>query len=113
MMRSAADFLPLFMTTFMNFASMSLLNFGSGRMVRTGAWALRDITYPLLLAALRAVLGATLLALVDASAVEGAADGVVPHAREILDTAAADEHHRVLLQVVTFAADVARHFVAV
>ena len=43
MMRSAADFLPSFMTTFMNFASMSLLNFGSGRMVRTGAWARRDI----------------------------------------------------------------------
>ena len=37
MMLSAADFLPLFMTTFMNFASISLLNFGSGRMVRTGA----------------------------------------------------------------------------
>src|SRR5581483_7893723 len=41
MMRSAADFLPLFMMTFMNFASMSLLNFGSGRIVRTGAWARR------------------------------------------------------------------------
>src|SRR5579871_4961494 len=44
MMRSAADFLPLFMTTFMNLASISLLNFGSGRMVRTGAWARRDMT---------------------------------------------------------------------
>src|ERR1700760_3564655 len=44
MMRSAADFLPLFMMTFMNLASMSLLNFGSGRMVRTGACERRDIS---------------------------------------------------------------------
>ena len=39
MKRSAADFLPSFMKTFMNFANISLLNLGSGRMVRTGAWA--------------------------------------------------------------------------
>jgi hypothetical protein len=31
------------MTTFMNFASMSLLNFGSGKMVRLGAAARRDM----------------------------------------------------------------------
>src|SRR5450631_4460290 len=43
MMRSAADFLPLCMTTFMNLASMSLWNFGSGRMTRIGAWERRDI----------------------------------------------------------------------
>ena len=43
MMRSAADFLPLFMMTFMNLASISLWYFGSGRMVRTGAWDLRDM----------------------------------------------------------------------
>jgi hypothetical protein len=29
--------------TFMNLASISLLNFGSGRMLRTGAWARRDM----------------------------------------------------------------------
>ena len=44
-MRSAADFLPSCMTTFMNLASMSLLNFGSGRMVRLGA-ARRDMWIP-------------------------------------------------------------------
>src|SRR6516225_11451492 len=43
MMRSAADFFPLFMMTFMNFASTRLLYFGSGRMTRTGAWARRDM----------------------------------------------------------------------
>src|SRR5215467_8761558 len=114
MIRSAADLLPLFMTTFMNLASISLLYFGSGRMVRTGAWARRDMdSYPLLLRALGAVLGATLLALAHTRAVERAAHGVITHARQVLDTAAADEHHRVLLQVVTLAADVAGHFVAI
>src|SRR5215469_1538792 len=114
MMRSAADFLPLFMTTFMNLASISLLYFGSGRMVRTGAWARRDMDfYPLLLRALGAVLGATLLALADAGTVERAAHGVITHARQVLDATTADEHYRVLLQVVALAADVAGHFVAI
>src|SRR4029077_18651858 len=114
MMRSAADLLPFFMTTFMNLASISLLYFGSGRMVRTGAWARRDIdSYPLLLRALGAVLGATLLALADAGTVERAAHRVIAHTREVLDAAAADQHHRVLLQVVAFAADVTGDFVAV
>src|ERR1700751_1732229 len=108
MMRSAADFLPFFMTTFMNLASISLLYFGSGRMVRTGAWARRDIvSYSLLLRPLGAVLGAALLALSDAGTVERAAPGVITHAGEVLAATAADQHHRVLLQVVAFAADVA------
>src|SRR6185312_16678133 len=64
-------------------------------------------------AALRAVLGATLLALVDAGAVEGAADSVVTHARKVLDATTADEDNRVLLQVVAFAADIAGHLIAV
>src|SRR5579864_3907105 len=104
MMRSAADFLPFFMTTFMNLASIWLLYFGSGRMVRTGAWARRDISvYPLSLRALGAVLRAALLTLADAGAVERAAHGVIAHPWQILHAAAADQHHRVLLQVVAFA----------
>src|ERR1700758_954617 len=114
MMRSAADLLPFFMTTFMNLASISLLYFGSGRMVRTGAWARRDMAcYSLLLRALGAVLGAALLALTDTGTVERAAHRVITHSRQVLDAAAADQHHRVLLQVVAFAADVAGDFVAV
>src|SRR5215472_8013918 len=114
MIRSAADLLPLFMTTFMNLASISLLYFGSGRMVRTGAWARRDMdSYPLLLRTLGAVLGATLLALTDTGTIERAAHGVITHARQVLDAAAPDEHHRVLLQVVALATDVAGDFVAV
>src|SRR5258708_38625821 len=114
MMRSAADFLPLFMTTFMNLASMSLLNFGSGRIVRTGAGARRDIVcYPLLLRALGAVFRAALLALAHAGAIQRAADGVIPHAREVLDATATDEHYRVLLKIVAFTADIAGDLVAV
>src|SRR5690348_1574226 len=55
----------------------------------------------------RAVLGAALLALGHAGGIQRAAHGVVAHARQVLDATAADEHDRVLLQVVAFAADVA------
>src|ERR1700733_6041430 len=113
MMRSAADFLPFFMTTFMNLASISLLNFGSGRMVRTGACARRDMRYLLFLRALGAVLRAALAALADAGAIERATHGVVAHTGQILHAAAADQHHRVLLQIVPFTADVAGDLVAV
>src|SRR5689334_14132004 len=113
MMRSAADFLPFFMTTFMNLASISLLHFGSGRIVRTGAWARRDMVTSLLLRALGAVLRAALLALADARTVECAAHGVIAHPGQVLDAAAADQHHGVLLQIVAFAADVAGDLVAV
>src|ERR1700746_3940317 len=83
-------------------------------MVRSGAWARRDMAcYSLFLRALGAVLGAALLALTDAGTVERAAHRVITHSRQVLDAAAADQHHRVLLQVVAFAADVAGDFVAV
>ena len=45
----------------------------------------------------------------DALGVEHAADDVVAHAGQVLHAAAADQHHRVLLQVVALARDVARH----
>src|SRR5262245_58918633 len=69
--------------------------------------------YLLLLRALGAVLGTALLALADAGAVERAAHRVVAHAGQVLDAAATDQDHGVLLKVVAFAADVARHLVAV
>src|SRR6185437_3983237 len=120
MMRSAADFLPLCMTTFMNFASISLLNFGSGRIVRLGAAARRDMldylvvaSAVLLLGPLGAVLGASLLAIAHAGTVERAAHRVIAHSGQILDAAATNQHHRVLLQVVTLAADVAGDLVGI
>src|SRR5690606_34574761 len=66
-----------------------------------------------LLRTLGAVLRARLLAVLDALEVERTAHDVVAHTGQVLDTAAAHQHHRVLLQVVAFAADVRNDFVAV
>src|SRR3954454_16602841 len=59
------------------------------------------------LALLGAVLGARLLAVGDAGGVERVAHDLVAHARQILHAATAHEHHRVLLQVMADARDVA------
>src|SRR3712207_5505274 len=57
---------------------------------------------------LRAVAAASLLAVLDALGVERTADDLVADAGQVLNTTAADEHHRVLLQVVADAGDVGR-----
>src|SRR5437588_8751038 len=62
---------------------------------------------------LDAVLGAGLLAVAHAGRVKRAADHLVTKAREVLDPAAADQHHRVLLEVVALAGDVGAHLHAV
>ena len=58
---------------------------------------------------LGAVLGTALLAIGHSDRVQRAANHVIPHARQILYTAAADQHNRVLLQVVADAGDVGGH----
>src|SRR4051794_41843391 len=73
-----------------------------------GAGPLRGIA-DLTLLALRAVAAAGLLAAADTLGVERAADDLVADAGQVLHPAAADEHDRVLLQVVTDARDVGRH----
>src|SRR5882672_3403603 len=55
---------------------------------------------------LGAVLGTRLLAILDALGVERPAHDVIAHTGQVFDPAAANQHHRVLLQVVAFAADV-------
>src|SRR5699024_6009429 len=60
----------------------------------------------LLLLLLRAVAGAGLLAALDGLGVQGAAHDLVAHAGQVLHTTAADEHDRVLLEVVAVAGDV-------
>src|SRR5688572_13749724 len=60
-----------------------------------------------------AVLGTALAALLDTGAVKRATNRVVAHARQIFDAAATDQHDRVFLQVVAFAADVGNDFEAV
>src|SRR3954469_23638764 len=70
---------------------------------RFGAGPLRGISALLLLGAVAA---ASLLTVLDALGVEGAADDLVADAGEGLHPAAADEHDRVLLEVVAHARDV-------
>src|SRR5512132_1911704 len=117
MMRSATDFLPLSISTLMNFATSTFMCFGSGRISRFGTSLRLGISAPssqtLRLRFLRAVLRARLLAILDARRVERAANHVIANAGQVLDATAANEHDRVLLQVVTFAADVADDFEAV
>src|SRR4051812_9088427 len=114
MIRSATDFLPRVISTFTNFAMSTLLNFGSGRISRLGTSLRRGMAfYPLSLRRLGAVLGATLLPVLHALGVERAPHDVVAHPRQVFHPAAADQHHRVLLQVVAFAADVADDLEAV
>src|SRR4029078_11008153 len=125
MIRSATDFLPLSINTLMNLATSGFANLGSGRISRLGISRRRGIDLFLLsggfgpaawlrrLWSLAAVLRARLLAVLDAGSVERAAHHVVTHARQILDPAAPNQHHRVLLQVVAFATDVADDLEAV
>src|SRR5215831_15559891 len=62
---------------------------------------------------LGSVYGAALLSVLHALRIEHAAQDVVSHTRKILHAAAANEHNRVLLQIVALAGDVTHHFVAV
>src|SRR6202162_2093365 len=61
---------------------------------------------------LRAVLRTALLTVLDALGVQHAAENVVTHAGQILDAAAADHDHGVLLKVMTFTRNVADHLEA-
>src|SRR3954453_3017890 len=59
------------------------------------------------LALLDAVDRAPLAAVADPRGVERAPDHLVADARQVLDPAAADQHHRVLLEIVPLTRDVA------
>src|SRR6185503_13152129 len=128
-MPSATDFLPSSMTLFMNLERTMSPNLGSGRISRFSGRRRRAIGLFLslqpdpehvrgllslrLFRALGAVLRAGLPAVLDALRVEHAAEHVIAHTRKIAHTAAADQHDAVLLEVVTFAGDVADHFALV
>src|SRR3990170_1690501 len=108
-MFSATDFLPCSITMFMNLVSTTSPKRGSGRISRFSGRRRRAIFYDSLLRPLGAVLRTALLAVLDALRVEHAAEDVVADAGKILHAAAADEHHRVLLQVMALARDVTDH----
>src|ERR1044071_9267735 len=106
-MRSAVLFLPSSMTLLMTWVTRRERWTGSGSMGRIVAAERRGMKSLLLL---DAVLGTALLAVRHAGGVQRAADDLVPDAREVLDAATTHEHDGVLLQVVTLARDVGRHF---
>src|SRR5512136_651150 len=108
MIFSPVDFLPWRIRLLMNFATTRSWNLGSGRIFRFSTTRRRGIEILWLARALGAVLRAALLAALDAHRVEGAANDVVADAGEVLHATPADEHHRVLLEVVPHARDVAR-----
>src|SRR6185312_9005775 len=90
----------------MNLVTTRSPYFGSGRTLRVSARRRRDMFY-YLLRTFGAVERATLPAVLDPLGVEDAAQDVVADAGQVLHAAAADQHHRVLLQIVAFAGDVA------
>src|SRR5579862_4789342 len=75
---------------------------GSGGIGLTEAAARRGMALP----RLHAVLGTRLLAIADTGGVQRSPDHLVAEARQVLHAAAADEHDRVLLEVVALARDV-------
>src|SRR3569833_2821595 len=112
MMLSAADFLPSYIREFMNLARTRSPNLASGLISRRSARRRRDI-YISLLRTLGAIERTALLAVLDALRVEHAADDVITNARKVLDAAAADQDHAVLLKIMALARNIGQRFEAV
>src|SRR5580658_6847196 len=102
-MRSASERLPLLSTLFTSAVTSGEPYTGSVTSGRLVAGPLRGMSALLLL---RAVAAACLLAVADTLGVQRPADDLVAHTGQVTDTAAADQHDRVLLQVVPDARDV-------
>src|SRR5262252_8276922 len=105
-MRSARDRLPCVRILLISWVTSGELYTGSAISGRFGAGPLRGMSALLLL---RPVAAARLLTVADALGVQGTADDLVTHTREVLHPAAADQHDGVLLQVVTDTGDVRGH----
>src|SRR5919108_1674297 len=107
-MFSATDFLPstiTLLTTCWTSRLLCTLSGSSGRGVMSPR---RGTNGALVLRSLDAVLGARLLAVRHAGGVERPAHDLVAHAGKVLHPAAADQHHRVLLEVVALTRNVRR-----
>src|SRR5580704_11308764 len=104
-MRSASERLPLTSTLFTSAVTSGEPYTGSVTSGRFVAGPLRGMSALLLL---RAVAAARLLAVAHALGVQRAADDLVADTGQVTDTTAADQHDRVLLQVVTDTGDVGR-----
>src|SRR3954467_15921679 len=105
-MRSASWRLPPTRILFTSWVTSGELYTGSATTGWRGAGPLRGMSALLLL---RAVTAAGLLAVADTLGVQRTTDDLVSDARQVLHTAATDEHDGVLLKVVTDTGDVGRH----
>src|SRR5687767_15050056 len=129
-MPSATDFLPWYMRLFMNLARITSPNLASGMISRFSALRRRAMIgflffFPVWTPALGSasagvisprrtslrplcsVYRAALLSIFHALRIEHTAQDVVAHAGQVLHAAAADQHHRMLLQIMPLARDVA------
>src|SRR3984893_17160450 len=106
-MRSASERLPSLSTLLASAVTRGEPYTGPVTSCRFVAGPLRGISALLLL---RAVAAACLLAVADTLGVKRTADDLVADTRQVTDTAAAHEHDRVLLQVVSHARDVGGDF---
>src|ERR1700743_755954 len=102
-MRSASERLPSLSTLLASAVTSGEPYTGSVTSCRFDAGPLRGISALLLL---RAVAAARLLAVADTLGVQRTTDDLVADTRQVTDTATANEHDRVLLQVVSHARDV-------
>src|SRR5260364_304225 len=106
-MRSAMAFLPESISTFMN---LQPRHCQISDPAIFPVLALPDdaalVLLPLCLGAFPTVFGARLLAILHPLRIQRAAPHVVAHARQILPATAADQHTRVLLQIMAFAANI-------
>ena len=100
------------MTVFMNLVmrgerrSAASVNFGSGMLSTLGNFTLTRHGYIPYFGRLAPYLERPWRRLLTPEVSRRAADDVIANAREVLDAASADQHHRVLLQVVPFTRDV-------
>src|SRR5438067_13380387 len=105
-MCSAAAFLPAYIRLFMNFASTRSPYLASGLISLRSARLRRAMVIPVFslssFRSLGAVKRTALFAVLHALRIEHAADDVVAHAGQVFDAAAAQQHYRMLLQIVSF-----------
>src|SRR5580658_3781349 len=107
-------FLPSHIIEFTNFSASVELYTGSGIISRASGLRLRGITILLFssptLGPLRTIFGTTLLASADPGRIERSPHHVIAHSRKVLHAASADQHNRVLLQIVSDARNVSGNF---
>jgi hypothetical protein len=110
-MVSAVDFLPSYMTDVHELAEMISPNFGSGEdFALLGAMATTTFASIPYFGRFAPYFERLCLRSLTTLRIEHAAQDVVAHAGKVLHATAADQHHGVLLEVMTFTRNVADDF---